>query len=236
MSHPTREQLVDLIDGRLTDVARRRVEAHLEACPRCAGMRQALASLVATMAAEAADSTPEPPAAVVAAVIARFEAAAAPSPAQVPARGRIGEPAGALSRWLAGVVAETARLVFDSLAAPSPVFAGARGGERTRRLRFEGGGVELDLQIEEVGEAARLVGQVITADAEPRPAAGVRFRLIGDERVLAEGAADQLGEFLVELGSGAMAPTAGDADHPSALVIHLHTGSRAVSCPIPSAR
>ncbi|MGD8394902.1 MAG: zf-HC2 domain-containing protein [Candidatus Eiseniibacteriota bacterium] len=235
MSHPTREQIADLIDGRLTDAARRRVEAHLEACGRCADLRRALASLIATMTV--ADSTPEPPAHLVAAVIERFGARGARTLAGAASTaGASSGAAGALAGWLAGVVTETARLVFDSLAAPSTAFAGARGGEQTRRLRFEGGGIELDLQIEEIGEAARLVGQVITADPEPRPAAGIRFRVTSDDRVLVEGASDQLGEFLVELAAGATELPGSDPHQPAALAIHLHTGSRAVRCSIPSGR
>jgi anti-sigma factor RsiW len=173
--HATWAELADLADVRTNATARTRLEAHLAACPSCAGRLAALTKVTGIMRS---DRTPEPPADVVARAVRSFQ------PETLAARART---------WLAGAVEVIGRLVFDSLEQPS--FAAARGVISGRRLRFEAAGLELDLLAERREGKGHLTGQVIKIEGDARPVAGARFLVLTGGEFAAEGATDAIGEF-----------------------------------------
>jgi Putative zinc-finger len=184
MKHLTTADLADHVEGRTAGPeARRRLEAHLTTCPRCA---QALAGLEGVIGAMRTDRSPEPPAHVLARAIELYEPA-------------LDRPT--LASRLAGLKEVLGKVVFDSLA--DPAFAAARGSLAARRLRFETGGYELDLAIERRQGRFSLLGQLATQarGGEARALSGAQYLVLAGEEALAEGTTDGLGEFTVEVGA-----------------------------------
>ncbi len=173
--HVTLAELADHADGRTVASARARIEAHLAACPTCAGR---LASITEITQLMRTDRSPEPPVYVVSRAVRLFQPETLPEAAR---------------RWLAGAAEVIGRLVFDSRQQPS--FATARGVMSGRRLRFEAGGLELDLVAERHQGKGYLTGQVSRMEAEARPVAGAHFLAIAAGRPPVEGTTDALGEF-----------------------------------------
>lgn len=82
--------------------------------------------------------------------------------------------------------------------------------------------MELDLQVEQQAGAGRLIGQILTLEEEPRPAADVRYLVTAGGAVVAEGESDTIGEFAVEL------------QDLRDVGIHLVAGERAARFDIPT--
>jgi hypothetical protein len=183
MTHPTLEELFEVC------VARNRgeklspdIEEHLSTpCSICEGRLQEVERVVRAMAA---DRTPEPPAAWVDRAIALF-----PKPSF----------AARLEEFGRGLAAEAGRLVFSSAASGLPAFAGARGSSTVRRLRFETGNLELDLQIEGSGRGGSLLGQLLSLEDPVSPCAGARLLATSGVTHFAEAVSDELGEFSLSL-------------------------------------
>lgn len=96
--------------------------------------------------------------------------------------------------------AELAQLTFDSLDAPEPV--GVRADTQlARRLTFEAGTTEIEVEVVPEGERRRLVGQCLPpSEVEVQ----VRTRPAGDDTSTEDlvTAADELGRFNVEVPAG----------------------------------
>jgi hypothetical protein len=98
-----------------------------------------------------------------------------------------------------GLLERVARLVFDSLAAPEAAFAGARSAASARRLRFEGGGLELDLLVEPEGDIRRLTAQLLVLEPSPAPLADARWVVLAAGVPAGEGETDDRGELVATL-------------------------------------
>lgn len=148
------------------------VRQHLEHCPRCASVRDWLERL---LDATAEGPLVEPPAAVLQRAIGVF-------------------PGGA-SKRVRPKRPSLARLVIDSLAMPLP--AGVRGGSDGRRLFYEAGWADVDIEVREAprnAEAFRVTGQVLVVGT-PTPTDLIAAIWVED-RVTAYAMGDQTGMFV----------------------------------------
>ena len=95
--------------------------------------------------------------------------------------------------------ATMARLLFDSLRAPLP--AGVRGqGPSPRRILGRAGQWSFDLRFEpSPGKKLFLVGQILGPETAQAHEAGLRVLLMSPDALLAETAANQFGEFQLQL-------------------------------------
>lgn len=180
--HPTDPQMVRfLLEG---ESARgyAAVAAHVEGCSGCAKRLREYEWLVQTMRS---DRTPDPPAEWVERAIRIFHRR---------------DLEKRIRAWCAGLREELARLVGDSAGAPELAWAGTRNVAGARRVRFESGRVELDLQIEPMASGGTLTGQLSRLGPEPRPLANVRLLVTAAGREMVEGETDDLGEFSLEVG------------------------------------
>ncbi len=174
--HPTDEELIGWALGEDAGGA---VARHLAGpCPECAARARQVESVLAALRA---DRDPDAPAAWIANAVA--------IPDRVPVAKELLER---LRRWGRGLAEEAAALVADS-AALAP--AGVRTAGAARRLRFEAGDVELDLEIEPAPGFVRVTGQFAALAPEPRPLARGRFLLLTPSGEWRDGTTDELGEF-----------------------------------------
>jgi len=183
--HLTDEQLIETLDGSAGPASR----AHLETgCGTCAGRLEALRALVTTMRA---DRDVDPPAEWV----RRAFALRSSEPLAIP-RAKV-------AAWVSGLREEIARVLSDSRGVPGGLaLAGVRSVGGARRLRFEAGSVELDLQIETGVGASIVTGQFVNTEPRPAPIGHAAFLVVPGEEDPLEGTTDRLGEFLVDAPEG----------------------------------
>jgi hypothetical protein len=145
MQHINTEDLVDYMDGRVSDEGKLAVENHLSKCNDCVELKGELQLLVLRLQQ---DVTFEPPAELVQWGISLFQ------PLLQPATG------GKLRKLIASLVFDT----FDQ-----PLLAGVRRvGAPPRQLLFRAGDVDVDVKIEsmEANDRITLVGQVLSTTAK----------------------------------------------------------------------
>lgn len=138
------DELLDVLRGRRLggDPA---ATHHIDHCPQCGSAR---AWLERVLDATADGPLPEPPLSVIERAIGVF-------PREPIREGRRERPS-------------LARLVLDSLAMPLP--AGLRGRSAGRRLLYDAGWADLDIEIREAplnSEAFRVTGQLLVAGGSP---------------------------------------------------------------------
>lgn len=96
--------------------------------------------------------------------------------------------------------AELAELSYDSLLDDTRL-AGVRGAVAPRALTFEGRGITVEVEVVEVGDQRRLLGQLV-----PPGGADVEIRSAHVEVLSAQGAvtvvADEVGRFAAEVETG----------------------------------
>ncbi|MBZ0269057.1 hypothetical protein K8I85_12935 [bacterium] len=184
--HPTDEQLIEFLDASRTT----RVRRHLEGgCADCAKRLEGFRALVTSMRG---DRDADPPAEWIHRAIA------------LRAREPLAAVRGKLVAWASGLREEIARVLSDSRALPGDfALAGVRSVGNARRLRFESGAVELDLQIEPELGTAVVTGQFVTAASEPEPIGAASFLVVAGEGDPIEGITDRLGEFSIDTPEGA---------------------------------
>jgi anti-sigma factor RsiW len=142
--HVESRAALDYLDGTLDASGRREVEAHLGTpCPAC---REGVRELGALIHLMRLDRVPPVPAALHARALAAFAPGERPAPERA-------------------TLAQVARLLFDSWAAPLPAAARRAVGE-ARLLRFEvaGGTLELECETESAG-LATMRGRLAIEDA-----------------------------------------------------------------------
>jgi hypothetical protein len=161
------DQLIDLVEGRLSSGEQTQMQAHASACSRCATQLAWLERVTGLMRT---NDYEEPPTCV-AADISRVFGSYSPSPSS------------SLRQRIMAV------LRFDS--AQLPLSVGRRSGSSTeRQLQFTAETLDLEVQITQSGSLWEVSGQVLNADArglaELHGSAGeVRATL------------DEVGEFLL---------------------------------------
>ena len=142
MRHVTVENLIDYIDGQVSDVEKSTLEGHVAACEDCSELKQEFQVLVHRLKE---DASYEPPAELVEWGISLFQP--------------VTQPEGAV----AGLRKFIASLVFDTY--DQPMLAGVRRvGAPPRQLLFRAGDVDVDVKIEsmEANDRITLVGQVLS--------------------------------------------------------------------------
>jgi putative zinc finger protein len=145
MQHINTEDLVDYMDGRVSDEGKLELENHLSKCSNCAEMKEELQLLVLRLQE---DATFEPPAELVQWGVSLFQPLLQPS------------TGGKLRKLIAALVFDT----FDQ-----PMLAGVRRvGAPPRQLLFRAGDVDVDVKIEsmEANDRITLVGQVLSTTAK----------------------------------------------------------------------
>jgi len=145
MRHLNTEELVDYMDGRVSDQAKLALENHLASCADCTELSAEFRSLVLRLQE---DASFEPPAEIVQWGLNLFQPLLQPS---------IG---GSLRKMIAALVFDT----FDQ-----PLQAGVRRvGAPSRQLLFRAGDVDVDVKIEsmEANDRITLVGQVLSTTAK----------------------------------------------------------------------
>jgi len=145
MRHLNTEELVEYMDGRVSDEGKLALENHLSSCEDCTELRTAIQALVLRLEE---DTAFEPPADLVKWGINLFQ------PLLQPATG------GKLRKMIAA-------LVFDTFG--QPLQAGVRRvGAPARQLLFRAGDVDVDVKIEsmEANDRITLVGQVLSTTAK----------------------------------------------------------------------
>jgi hypothetical protein len=134
--HISFAQVVDLVEGRLSEVAQAQAQAHTAACSHCAAEVNGIARVIGLMRTDTAE---DPPAQVVDLAVDLFRTRRAP----VTVRRRL-----------------PAALRFDSWRALPQ--AGMRGGTRSeRQLLFNAEGFDVDVRITRSGEVWTIAGQVL---------------------------------------------------------------------------
>lgn len=182
--HPSDRRLIDYLLEDDRSVARRNVERHLQgrgACEPCRGRLRAYEQLFATLRG---DRDPEPPATWVERAI------------------RLRAAGGVLERvraWCAGRREALARLVFDSAGPADVALAGTRHVQSGRRVRFESGSLELDLQAEPDGRGGTVTGQLVLLAPRVVPLVGARLLVTVGDVECVEATTDELGEFTVNV-------------------------------------
>ncbi|HXG67449.1 MAG TPA: hypothetical protein VNO70_20260 [Blastocatellia bacterium] len=176
MNCPEFAQLLDYIDGCLSDDAKQDVEAHLTAgCAECAASRQWYER---ARAVAASDDTAAPPAWALKRAFRLFEE-----------RSRRPGLAERASRLVAS-------LIFDSSA--RPLLAGVRSTETAnRQLLYRAGDYSLDVQVAPAEHnRAELFGQVLR-EGEMRfeSVAGLSLSLVREGETVQTTATNEMGEF-----------------------------------------
>jgi len=142
MRHITIENLIDYIEGQVSDVEKSTLEGHVAACGDCTELQQEFQGLIHRLKD---DALFEPPAELVQWSVNLFQP--------------VMQPQGALS----GLRKFIASLVFDTY--DEPMLAGVRRvGAPPRQLLFRAGDVDVDVKIEsmEANDRITLVGQVLS--------------------------------------------------------------------------
>lgn len=172
MAHPSFETLLHYVEGRLSEVELRAVEAHLAlACEPCGRDTARLRAVLETLTDDR--SAAPPPAVLRKAISAHLQMESAP--AAQPLR----------------VLAE---ILFDSRLQFSQ--ASVRGAAEARQLLFTADpNIDIDLRIVQENEKTRMVGQIIAPEQGPDPEAVVCLR---DEagKVLQEEGTGPTGQFV----------------------------------------
>jgi hypothetical protein len=142
MRHITIENLMNYVEGNVSDVEKSTLETHVTSCGDCAELKQELQILIYRLKE---DASFEPPAELVQWGIDLFQPVMQPQ-----GSGR-------------GIRKFIASLVFDTYDQPMP--AGVRRvGAPPRQLLFRAGDVDVDVKIEsmEANDRITLVGQVLS--------------------------------------------------------------------------
>jgi len=142
MQHITVEELMNYIEGNVSDVEKSTLETHVTSCGDCAELKQEFQIFVHRLEE---DASFEPPAELVQWSIDLFQPVVQP---QGSARG--------IRKFIAS-------LVFDTY--DQPMLAGVRRvGAPPRQLLFRAGDVDVDVKIEsmEANDRITLVGQVLS--------------------------------------------------------------------------
>ena len=145
MLHINTEDLVDYMEGRVSDEGRLAVESHLSKCNDCGELKNELGLLVLRLQE---DTIFEPPAELLQWGVSLFQPLLQPS------------TGGKLRKLIATLVFDT----FDQ-----PLLAGVRRvGAPPRQLLFRAGDVDVDVKIEsmETNDRITLVGQVLSTTAK----------------------------------------------------------------------
>ncbi|MFL5807516.1 MAG: anti-sigma factor family protein [Roseiflexaceae bacterium] len=132
--HVPFDQLVDLVDGRLSAEAQQRAHAHLAACERCAAEVARLQRLIGLMRT---DDSVDAPADLIARAVRVFHQRVAPLPQRL-----------------------VAMMRFDSARQPQGIGirSGFTGG---RQLVFNAGDIDLDLRLSPVATGWVVSGQLL---------------------------------------------------------------------------
>jgi len=172
MKHPKFEILLDFLEDRLPKAKADQVTAHLALpCAACQGEIEGMRDVLQLLRNE---HLSEPSSVAVQRVIRLFR--------------RFHE--GPFSDERPRLIA---RLLFDSLLAPSTLAVRGIGNER--QLLFRAEDFDIDLQIADEGSSLRLLGQVTPlADDLPQVQGGL-VRLTQEDGVAASATADELGTF-----------------------------------------
>lgn len=139
MLHVTAENLIAYLHGIGSDAENSAIEAHIQLCQECAGVKQEFQTLVARLQE---DASFEPPADVLRWGIELFQP--------------VVRPVGGLPKFIASLVFDT----FDQ-----PMLAGVRRvGVPPRQLLFRAGDVDIDVKIDsmEANNRITLAGQVLS--------------------------------------------------------------------------
>ena len=142
MQHVTVENLINYIDGQISDVEKSTLESHVTSCAECTELKQEFQALVHRLKD---DASFEPPADLVQWSINLFQPLAQPQ------------------EVVSGIRKFIASLVFDTY--DQPMLAGVRRvGAPPRQLLFRAGDVDVDVKIEsmEANDRITLVGQVLS--------------------------------------------------------------------------
>ena len=145
MRHLNTEELVDYMDGRVSEEGKLQLESHLSNCEECTELSGEIRALVLRLQG---DASFEPPVELVEWGLNLFQ------PLLQPATG------GKLRKLIAALVFDT----FDQ-----PLQAGVRRvGAPARQLLFRAGDVDVDVKIEsmEANDRITLVGQVLSTTAK----------------------------------------------------------------------
>lgn len=140
MRHLSAEELIECLDQQASIDTRQTVDAHLQECNDCTGLKVELQELISKLTV---DASYEPPEALVDWAIHLFQ------PMLQPSGGRLRK-----------IIAS---LVFDT--SDQPLLAGVRrAGVAPRQLLFRAGDVDVDVKIESMETNGRisLVGQVLS--------------------------------------------------------------------------
>jgi len=146
MRHVTIENLIDYIEGQVSDVDRSTLEGHVVTCRECGELKQEFQALIMRLRE---DASFEPPADLVQWGLNLFQP--------------VTQPQGIVS----GLRKFIASLVFDTY--DQPLLAGVRRvGAPPRQLLFRAGDVDVDVKIEsmEANDRITLVGQVLSNHAK----------------------------------------------------------------------
>ena len=144
MRHVTVENLMNYMDGQVSDVEKPTLESHITSCKECTELKQEFQALITRLRE---DSSFEPPAELVQWGVNLFQPVMQPQ-------------VGGLRKIIAS-------LVFDTF--EQPMLAGIRRvGAPPRQLLFRAGGVDVDVKIEsmEANDRITLVGQVLSSAAK----------------------------------------------------------------------
>ena len=142
MRHVTIENLMNYIDGQLSDVEKSTLEGHVSTCGDCTELKQEFQNLLHRLKE---DASFEPPADLVQWSVDLFQP--------------VVQPQGTARRFQKFI----ACLVFDTY--DQPLLAGIRRvGAPPRQLLFRAGDVDVDVKIEsmEANDRITLVGQVLS--------------------------------------------------------------------------
>jgi hypothetical protein len=143
MRHLNAENLMEYVDGRVTDEAKATVESHLAQCSDCLELKQELGQFILQLQSDAAF---EPPTELVQWGVSLFQPMLQPKEST----------SGRIRKFVASLVFDT----FDE-----PMLAGVRRvGAPPRQLLFRAGDVDVDVKIEsmEANDRISLVGQVLS--------------------------------------------------------------------------
>jgi hypothetical protein len=146
MRHVTVENLIDYIEGQLSDVDKSTLDTHVGSCTECQELKQEFHALIVRLREDAAY---EPPAELLQWGINLFQP--------------VTQPQGVIN----GLRKFIASLVFDTY--EQPMLAGVRRvGALPRQLLFRAGDVDVDVKIEsmEANDRITLVGQVLSNTAK----------------------------------------------------------------------
>lgn len=165
-------RLVAWVCQEVSDAEWARIEGHLRKCSAC---RREVSQIEALIHLMQTDESVEAPPEARAAVLRLFE--------------RIrGEASSRIPRWIASLVRDTWM---------RPALAGVRGpAEMTRQFLYRGGGYEIALTVEPVeSQRVRVMGQILPLSDQPEEVAGRDVSLWREEKEVARGRTNHLGEF-----------------------------------------